>query len=80
MSIGKTACQIFPDYQILHASTIHLPLIIFSRWVGEPLKAIIIPTNVFLTNKKGYPVLTRENQIVIQKFFKLGVQFIVKGL
>jgi len=49
------------------------------RWVGEPLKAIVIPTNVFLTNKKGYPVLSRENQTVITKFFKLNVQFIISG-
>jgi len=52
---------------------------VIKRWVGEPLKAIIIPTYVFLTNKKGYPVLSRENQIVIQKFFKLSVQFIISG-
>lgn len=49
------------------------------RWIGEPLKAVIIQTYTFLTNKKGYPVLSKENQIVIQKFFKLNVQFIIAG-
>lgn len=29
------------------------------RWLGEPVKAIIVPTSIFLTNKKGYPVLSR---------------------
>ena len=25
------------------------------RWCGEPLRAVIIPTSAFMTNKKGYP-------------------------
>lgn len=29
------------------------------RWLGEPIKAIVVPTSIFLTNKKGYPVLSR---------------------
>ena len=52
---------------------------VIRRWVGEPLKAVVLPTNIFLTNKKGYPVLSRENQIVVHKFFKLSVQFIITG-
>lgn len=49
------------------------------RWLGEPLKAIILPTNIFMANKKGYPVLTKDTQHVLEKFFKLNVQFIVSG-
>lgn len=49
------------------------------RWLGEPLKAVVLPTSVFLTNKKGYPVLTKEMQASLQKFFKLNVQFIISG-
>jgi len=52
---------------------------VINRWVGEPLKAVVLPTNIFLTNKKGYPVLSRENQVVVNKFFKLSVQFIISG-
>jgi len=52
---------------------------IIKRWLGEPLKAVVLPTNLFLTNKKGYPVLSKENQTVLQQFFKLNVQFIIKG-
>ena len=49
------------------------------RWLGEPLKAVIIPTNLFLTNKKGFPVLSKEMQQVLHLFFKQNIQFIVSG-
>ena len=32
------------------------------RWLAEPIKAATISTSVFLTNKKGYPVLSRPHQ------------------
>ena len=32
------------------------------RWLGEPIKTLLIPTSIFLTNKKGYPVLSRPYQ------------------
>ena len=53
--------------------------LIMKRWLGEPLKALIIPTNIFMTNKRGYPVLSKETQNVLQKFFKMNVQFIISG-
>ena len=31
------------------------------RWVGEPMKTVSIPTSMFLTNKKGYPVLSKPD-------------------
>lgn len=27
---------------------------IVKRWLGEPVKAIVVPTSIFHTNKKGY--------------------------
>lgn len=32
-----------------------------------------------MTNKKGYPVLSKEFQFVLNKFFKLNIQFIISG-
>ena len=49
------------------------------RWLGEPLKAVIIPTKAFLTNKKGFPVLSRDMQQVLQLFFKQNIQYILSG-
>jgi len=49
------------------------------RWVGEPLKTVCIPTSLFLTNKKGYPVLGRQHQALIRRFIHLDIQVIVRG-
>lgn len=49
------------------------------RWTGEPVKALIVPTSIFLTNKKGFPVLSRAHQNFIRTFLKLNVQMILSG-
>lgn len=47
---------------------------ILNKWPGEPVRAIVIPTSVFLTNKKGYPVLSKPHQLFVMKMFKLDAQ------
>uniref|UniRef100_UPI00358FBAD8 protein arginine N-methyltransferase 5 isoform X2 n=1 Tax=Myxine glutinosa TaxID=7769 RepID=UPI00358FBAD8 len=49
------------------------------KWLGEPIKAAMLPTGIFLTNKKGFPVLSRAHQQLVFRLFKLDVQFVVKG-
>ena len=52
------------------------------RWAGEPIKAIIIPTSMFLTNKKGYPVLSKSHQVflrVLMHKMARDVHVIIKG-
>jgi len=49
------------------------------RWYSEPVIAVMLPIGIFLTNAKGYPVLSKRHQAVLLKFFKLGVQVFVKG-
>lgn len=49
------------------------------RWIGEPVKALVISTNLFLVNKKGFPVLPKSVQSVVKAFFALKVQFIIEG-
>ncbi|XP_018393940.1 PREDICTED: protein arginine N-methyltransferase 5 [Cyphomyrmex costatus] len=49
------------------------------RWLGEPVRCLILPTTLFLTNKKGYPVLSKAHQALVKKFAVLEMQFIVTG-
>ncbi|XP_076246806.1 protein arginine N-methyltransferase 5 [Calliopsis andreniformis] len=49
------------------------------RWLGEPVKCLILPTTLFITNKKGYPVLSKAHQSLIKRFSALEVQFILTG-
>ncbi|XP_049813018.1 protein arginine N-methyltransferase 5 isoform X1 [Schistocerca nitens] len=52
---------------------------VITRWLGEPVKCIVLPTTVFITNKKGYPVLSRAHQNLVKQFANLDVQVIVRG-
>ncbi|CAO3683062.1 unnamed protein product [Umbelopsis vinacea] len=48
------------------------------RWFAEPIKAVIIPANVFISNQKGYPVLPKRHQIFIKSLIqKFKPSFIV---
>ncbi|CAG9865400.1 unnamed protein product [Phyllotreta striolata] len=49
------------------------------RWIGEPVKALVVPTSFFLINQHGKPVLSRLHQDIIKKFMSLDVQYIIKN-
>ncbi|XP_041974172.1 protein arginine N-methyltransferase 5 [Aricia agestis] len=52
---------------------------IIKRWLGEPVKAIIVPTSIFHNNKKGYPVLSRAHQQLVISMVEHDAQVIVSG-
>ncbi|XP_068628689.1 protein arginine N-methyltransferase 5 [Battus philenor] len=52
---------------------------ILRRWLGEPVKAIVIPTSIFHNNKKGYPVLSRAHQQLVINMVAHEAQIIVSG-
>ncbi|KAK9854496.1 hypothetical protein WJX84_003535, partial [Apatococcus fuscideae] len=49
------------------------------RWLGEPVRALLLPTHVFLTNKRGYPTLSRAHQSLVTLFLQHHVQVILTG-
>lgn len=53
--------------------------ICISRWLGEPVKCLIISTEIFVTNKKGYPVLPKAHQNVVKAMAGIDVQIVVTG-
>ncbi|KAJ3413429.1 hypothetical protein HDV05_008070 [Chytridiales sp. JEL 0842] len=50
---------------------------VLSRWLAEPVKMLILQTSAFITNKKGFPVLSKRQQTFVQKLMDLNVQVIV---
>lgn len=52
---------------------------LLKRWLGEPVKAIIVPTSIFHNNKKGYPVLSRAHQQLVVNMVEHEAQVIVSG-
>eukprot|EP00775_Hariotina_reticulata_P012234 gene12234-12372_t len=45
-----------------------------NRWLAQPLKALLLPTSVFGTNKRGYPVLPKGHQDLLAKAYKHNIQ------
>ncbi|XP_069940750.1 protein arginine N-methyltransferase 5 isoform X1 [Cherax quadricarinatus] len=52
---------------------------VIDRWLGEPVRSAILPTSIWLTNKKGFPVLSRAHQLLIKGLFRLHAQFVISG-
>jgi len=50
------------------------------RWLSEPVKCLKLSTSLFLTNKHGFPVLSKAHQRFVCKFFKLDVDIIIEGI
>lgn len=44
------------------------------RWLGEPVKAVLLDTSLFWSNKRGYPVLPKAHQELLCQFFAVEVQ------
>jgi protein arginine N-methyltransferase 5 len=43
-----------------------------NRWLSEPIKCVIVPTRLFLTNKNGFPVLSKPHQRIIHQLLSVG--------
>lgn len=49
------------------------------RWAGEPLQMIIIPSDIFVSNAKNYPVLSKAHKSVLLNFLKYNVNLALKA-
>lgn len=45
--------------------------IVLERWAAEPIGLVIIPTTCFVTNKGGFPVLSKIHQEFLFKVFQV---------
>lgn len=52
------------------AATVALQLVLVHKAIALQLKAVSFPAAVFLTNKKGYPVLSKSHQIIFGEILK----------
>jgi protein arginine N-methyltransferase 5 len=50
---------------VLHCGLNALPDDVAQRWAGEPIRAVMIGTKCFLTNKRSFPVLSKHHQSFI---------------
>ena len=52
---------------------------VIDRWTGESVKAYLVATESFYSNQKGFPVLSKSSQFIINALFKLNCQGILTG-
>ncbi|RLN10048.1 hypothetical protein BBJ28_00013530 [Nothophytophthora sp. Chile5] len=76
----RARCEYHPKLHVALEITADLPSAEeVQRWLGEPVKAAIIPTSIFLTNRKGYPALSQRHQKVLALLFQHNVQLYLSG-
>jgi protein arginine N-methyltransferase 5 len=49
------------------------------RWVGEAVKACILPLGIFLFNKAGFPTLSKKHQGLLHRLFNFNVTIFLSG-
>eukprot|EP00934_Nitzschia_sp_Nitz4_P002696 Nitzschia sp. Nitz4//scaffold322_size40381//33375//35485//NITZ4_007567-RA/size40381-augustus-gene-0.58-mRNA-1//-1//CDS//3329547848//2686//frame0 len=52
------------------ASAVASQLVLLHKAIGAQLKAVCFPTDVFLTNKMGYPALPKSHQLIFTQLLK----------
>ena len=75
---GPDALQSAPQCASVPLQTLP-PVPLIRRWLGQPVKALLLPTSCFTSNKRGYPVLPKPHQDLLTLFLKQGVQVGLRG-
>ncbi|KAK9322879.1 PRMT5 arginine-N-methyltransferase-domain-containing protein [Lipomyces orientalis] len=47
------------------------PQSVVSRWFAEPITVLFVSAKIFLSNPKGYPVLSKAHQYLLFKYLKI---------
>lgn len=79
-SILSQSCDYHPNLTLALTVSSKLPSEpAIKRWHSEPVSCIILPTNVFISNSSGYPVLPKTYQAFLLEFLLKGVQVVIEG-
>eukprot|EP00737_Agarophyton_chilense_P001334 gb/GEZJ01001496.1/.p1 GENE.gb/GEZJ01001496.1/~~gb/GEZJ01001496.1/.p1 ORF type:complete len:703 (+),score=93.33 gb/GEZJ01001496.1/:2870-4978(+) len=76
----RTFCGEHPHLGVALELTAELPpRPVLERWVAEPVKLVLLSTSSYVTNKVGYPVLSRRHQDFIKMMFRMTPFFALTG-
>ena len=50
--------------------------LLLDTWFAEPIKSVIVPADIFISNNKGYPVLPKPHQAFVKKLMHRVSYFI----
>lgn len=78
----RTYCDHHPSLGVVLVITENLPndaTCVLERWQGEPVKAVVLPTSIFVTNRSGYPTLPVAHQRFVIGLMAYKAQFVIRG-
>lgn len=76
----RTLCGEHPNLGVALELTAELPhKSVLERWMAEPVRVVLLCTSSYVTNKVGYPVLSRRHQDFIKMMFKMRPFFALTG-
>ena len=76
----RSLCEHHPNLHLALELTEDTPdLPVLQRWLGESVKAVIVPSSIWLTNKQGFPVLSKRYQKVCKMYLNRKAQFVISG-
>lgn len=79
-NVIRTMCGEHPNLGVaLELSADLPPRAALDRWVAEPVRVILLSTKAYVTNRVGYPVLSRRHQDFIKVMFKMRPFFALTG-
>ena len=72
----RLLCQSDPRLFVALELSEELPSpIILQRWLGEPIKVVLLPTHIFITDKFGRPGLSNAHRAFLFSLFSHQVSF-----
>ncbi len=76
----RTLCGEHPNLGVALELTQDLPArVMLDKWVAEPVRVVLLSTSSYVTNKVGYPVLSRRHQDFIKMMFTMRPFFALTG-
>lgn len=79
-NVIRSLCGEHPNLGVALELTSDLPpRAVLERWTAEPVRVVLLSTSSYVTNKVGYPVLSRKHQDFIKTMFKMRPFFALTG-
>eukprot|EP00762_Andalucia_godoyi_P005797 ANDGO_06927.mRNA.1 Protein arginine N-methyltransferase 5 len=77
----RTECDFNANLAVALVLTAEVPACSkrLERWLAEPVRTLVIPSHIFLPNKKGFPVLAKKHQQIILQFLPFQPNVLLTG-
>ena len=76
----RAMCEGHPQLGVcLHLGPTLPPQTELERWIGEPVRAVVVSNDAFTSNKRGFPVLPKRHQEFVTNMLRRNVQVVIRA-